>query len=75
MRIYKLTPLGHRLARSVSSPDNGRWRAIHYLDRVDHATPDQLTSQGVGAGDMARLRRGIRTSNGQMKPIIEEIGG
>lgn len=67
MRIYRLTKLGYRMARSVSLPDSGATRAIRYLDRVGNATGDQLAAQGVTAGDMAKLKR---------KPtMVEEVGG
>lgn len=66
MKIYRLTQLGKRAARNVRSPDTSAWRCVHYLDRVGHATGEQLTEEGVTAGDMAKLRR---------RPAMVEVVG
>jgi len=69
MRIYTLTPLGKRLARSTRNPDTSAWRVVHYLDSVGHSTPDQVASytgmeEGEASGTLARLRR---------KGIVKEL--
>lgn len=62
MKIYALTQLGQRLARSTQNPDTTAWRLVHYLDSVGHATPDQAASytgleEGEASGKLAELRR------------------
>jgi len=62
MRIYVLTDLGHRLARSTRNPDTPGWRILHYLDSVGHSTPDQIAGYTGVSGDelslaLGRLRR------------------
>jgi len=62
MKIYMLTPLGKRLARSTHNPDTTAWRIVHHLDSVGHSTPDQVSqfvgvSEGETAGILAGLRR------------------
>jgi len=42
MRIYSLTPLGKRLARSVTTPDSGAYRIVAHLDQVGHSTTEQI---------------------------------
>ena len=45
MKIYQLTQLGHRLARSTTSSDTSNWRVIYALDKLGYGTPDQLALQ------------------------------
>lgn len=61
MKIYQLTPVGKKLARSTSNPDTVGWRVVHHLDRVGQATPDQIASStGLAEQDinlaLVRLR-------------------
>lgn len=68
MRIYQLSNLGRRLARTTNNPDTVNWRVIHYLDNMSYATTDQV-SLGAGldenqaSGALVLLRR---------KGIVEE---
>ena len=69
MKIYALTPLGKRLARSTQNPDTPGWRIVHYLDNTGYATPDQVAGgtgmdEGEVGTNMGFLRR---------KGIIKEI--
>jgi len=62
MKIYQLTQLGHRLARSTSTPNTSNWRVIYALDRLEQATPDQIALQtgieeGEVMGALGTLRR------------------
>ena len=71
MRIYTLTPLGKRLARSTRNPDTTAWRIVHHLDKVGHETPDQIAgytgiSEGEASGTLSTLKR---------KGIVQEISG
>ncbi len=65
MKIYQLTILGKRVARSTSTPDTANWRVIYALDRLEYATPDQLTMQtgleenGVIGALMVLKRKGL----------------
>ena len=45
MRIYQLTQLGRRVARSTTSSDTSNWRVIYALDKLGYGTPDQLAIQ------------------------------
>jgi len=69
MKIYQLTQLGRRLARSTTNPDTDAWRVVHFLDRVVRATPDQVM-EGARTADAAGIlailsRRGV----------TQEVGG
>lgn len=71
MKIYVLTQLGKRLARSTNNPDTSNWRVVHYLDGVGHSTPDQIAdytgiAEGEVAGALGHLRR---------KGIVQEVSG
>ena len=62
MRIYQLTLLGHRVARSTTSSDTSNWRVIYALDKLGYGTPDQLAIQtgleeGEVAGALGTLKR------------------
>ena len=70
MKIYQLTPLGKRLARSVSNPDTEAWRVVHYLDRVGRSTPDQIAMGASMPGSAAGVLVGLRN-----KGVVAEIGG
>lgn len=73
MKIYALTPMGKRLARSTNSPDTTGWKIVHHLDGVGHGTPDQIAdyigvSQEETATTLATLKR--------KKPaIVQELSG
>jgi len=62
MKIYQLSQLGKRVARSTSAANTSNWRVIYALDRLDYATPDQIALQtgleeGEVAGAMMILKR------------------
>ena len=73
MKIYALTPMGKRLARSTNNPDTIGWKIVHHLDGVGHSTPDQIAgyigeSEEETASTLATLKR--------KKPaIVQEISG
>jgi len=71
VHIYTLTPIGHKLARSVSNPDSPAYRVIAHLDQVGHSTTDQIAeycdiSPREAATILGKLRR---------KRIVSEVGG
>jgi len=63
MKIYQLTQLGRRLARTTNNPDTPNWRVLHYLDNMSNAaTSDQIVigtglEEGETAGALVLLRR------------------
>ncbi len=71
MNIYQLTPIGHKLARSVSNPDVSAFRIIAFLDQTGHSTTEQIaeycgTSVGATSAILGQLRR---------KRIVSEVSG
>lgn len=63
MKIYQLTQLGRKLARTTNNPDTPNWRVIHYLDNLSGAaTTDQVTlgtglDENQAAGALVLLKR------------------
>lgn len=62
IRIYTLTPVGKKLARSVSNPDSAAYRIVHFLDQVGHSTTEQIADFcGVSSSEasviLGKLRR------------------
>jgi len=62
MRIYTLTPIGRKLARSVSNPDSAAYRVVHFLDQMGHSTTEQIAdfcgvSQSEASAILGKLRR------------------
>ena len=62
MKIFALTSLGRRLARSTRNPDTSAWRIVHYLSNIGHGTPDQIAeyvglSNSEVSGTLSALRR------------------
>ncbi len=54
IQVYALTPLGRAMARSVKNPPTPPYRIIHHLDKVGHATRDQLESMlGISTAEAA----------------------
>mgnify|MGYP005850113863 CR=1 FL=1 len=63
MKIYQLTNLGRRLARTTNNPDTPNWRVLHYLDNLSGAATSDQIVMGTGleenqaAGALVLLRR------------------
>ena len=69
MKIYALTNIGKRLARSTNNPDTTGWRVVHYLDGVGHSTPDQVADYtGLGEGEVSGTLSELRR-----KGIVAEV--
>ena len=72
MRIYQLTPIGRKMARSTNNPDTNAWRIIHHLDRVGEATAERIAlatgmSEGEASTTLSRMAR--------VKPQIVRLVG
>ncbi len=53
MKLWALTPLGKRAARSTRNPDTPAYRIIHCLDALGNATQDQIVSYtGLSSGQV-----------------------
>jgi len=71
MRIYALTQLGKRLARSTNNPDTPAWRVVHYLDSNGHGTPDQVADYtGLSVGEASSTLGALKR-----KGIVGEVSG
>jgi len=71
MRIYTLTPIGHKLARSVSNPDSPAYRVIAHLDQVGHSTTDQIAEYcGMSTKEAGTILGRLRHHK-----VVAEVGG
>lgn len=69
--IYGLTSKGRLLARSTGSPDTPEWRVIHYLDKMNRSTPEQITEFcGMNGTQAAIVLRKLKS-----RGIIAEESG
>lgn len=76
MKIYALTDLGTKLARSTRNPDTAAWKVVHYLDSVGHSTPDQVANYiGVSEGEAAGLLAGLRRKRIAREMSETKMGG
>lgn len=72
MRIYSLTGFGHTLARNPRSPRTPAWRIIHFLDKRDGASDEQIAEFcGLDRGTTAVTLRSLKSGR---KPIVVEAG-
>jgi len=71
IEIYQLTPIGKKLARSTSNPDNSAWRVVHFLDQVGHSTKEQIAGYcGISTGEVASILGTLRR-----KKVVTETTG
>lgn len=71
IEIYTLTPIGHKLARSTSNPDNAAWRVVHFLDQVGQSTKEQIAGYcGMSTGEVAATIGMLKR-----KRVVTEISG
>ena len=71
IRIYQLTPIGKKLARSVSNPPSAAYRVIHHLDQQGQSTTGQIAefcgiSESEAGGILGSLKR---------RKIVIEVSG
>jgi len=72
MRVYSLTEFGHMLARNPRSPRTPAWRIIHFLDKRDAASDEQISEFcGLDRGTTAVALRSLKAGR---KPIVTEVG-
>ena len=58
MKIFQITNLGVRLARSIRSPETPSTKIIYYLDMRGSATLDQIVSYtGMDGGTVSSALR------------------
>ena len=73
MKIYALTQMGKRLARSTSNPDTNNWRIVHHLDSIGHGTPDQIADYtGLSEGEVSAALGHLRRIK---PPVVQEVSG
>lgn len=71
LKVYQLTPIGKKLARSVSNPDSPAYRIVHFLDQQGQATPEQAAEFcGISKGQASAILSGLRR-----KRVVNEITG
>ena len=69
--IYGLTETGKRLARSTNSPSTPEWRVVHFLDKVNRSTPEQIADYcGMSLVQTAVVLRKLKSRN----IVAEETG-
>ncbi len=69
IRIYTLTGLGTRLARSVSNPNSPAYRIVHYLDQSGNKTIEQIADYcGLSTREAAGILRGLKR-----KGLVTEV--
>ena len=69
MKIYRITPYGVRVARSIRAPDSLKWRIIRFMDKTYQSTDEQISeSCAMSIGE-------VHSIAGQLKQgrIIEEV--
>ena len=72
--IYGLTSRGKALARSTHSPDTPEWRVIHYLDKVQRSTPEQISVYcSMGLGQTISVLRKLKSNSRGI--VAEETDG
>jgi len=71
MRIYALTPIGKRLARSVNNPDSPAYRIITHLDQVGHSTTEQAAQFcGMSPREASSILSVLRR-----RKVVNEVSG
>jgi len=71
MRIYTLTSLGKKLARSVSNPDSPAYRVVHFLDQMGHSTTEQIAEYcGISPRQAATILGSLKR-----RKVVAEVSG
>lgn len=71
MRIYTLTAIGRKLARSVSNPDSSAYRVIHFLDQQGHSTIEQIAEFcGISNEEASLILRKLKRHR-----VVREVSG
>lgn len=73
MQIYTLTPMGHKVARSVSNPSSPAYRVVHFLDNHGAATVDQVADYlGMSQSEAGLILGKLKRNRPQ---IVREASG
>ncbi len=71
MRIYALTSMGKKLARSVTNPDSPGYKVIAHLDQSGHATIEQIAAFcGMSEKEASSVIRKLKRHR-----VITEVSG
>ncbi len=70
MRIFTLTPLGQRLAKSTSLTRNANGQVIYFLAKHEQASDDRI-SENTG---LSPVQTAVALRTLKSKKIITEIG-
>jgi hypothetical protein len=68
MKIWRLTNIGKRLARSTRNPDSPLYKVIHCLDRIGSGTSDQIAS--FTGMSQAEVNMSLMRLAGSNPPIV-----
>lgn len=69
MKIYQITNLGIRLARSIKNPDTPTTKVLNYLDNRGSATTDQIVNYtGMDGGTVGNALRKLKGMN-----VVSEV--
>lgn len=69
MRLYTLTGLGLKMARSVRNPGSAAWVIIHFLDKRDASGEQIVEFTGLDRGTVSATLRHLKA-----RGIVREIG-
>ena len=71
MHIYRLTPIGHKLARSVSNPDSPAYRIVAHLDQVGQSTVEQAAEFcGISTMEASAILNKLKR-----RRVVAEVSG
>lgn len=71
MRIYALTEIGRKLARSTSNPDSPAYRVVAYLYQVGQSTTEQTAEFcGMSLKETSAIYSKLRHNK-----VVAEISG
>ena len=74
MEIYRLSPLGYKLAHTVSAPPTPGWRVIHYLAQQHTASKEQIIANCPGVNSLTLMKLRQPRGKSGVPIIIEESG-
>lgn len=69
MRLYTLTSLGVKMARSARNPSSPPWVIIHFLDKRDASDEQIAEFTGLDRGTVSATLRHLKA-----RGIVREIG-
>ena len=69
MRLYTITSLGVKMARSVRNPGSPAWVIVHFLDKRDGSDEQIAEFTGLDRGTTSATLRHLKA-----RGIVREIG-